>query len=169
MPTQAYRGMVQAYMDGVCHWWGKCETSDEVYLVSFDLYTEVFVKTLIPSNMNDIDSRQVFRHLNVLNGSIGFISNYVESATFHISILGEVGLKESWIKLFIVDPLTCVEHPIGVGKNGDIFFRKKDNELVCFNLITQKTEELGVKGETSQRCQIIVYEESLLPIERINN
>lgn len=127
------------------------------------------MKTFIPLNMNDIDSRQVFRHLNVLNGSIGLISNYVESTTFHISILDEVGVKESWIKLFIVGLLTCVEHPIGVGKNGDIFLKKKDNKLVCFNLISQKIEELGVKGETGQSCQIIVYEESLLPIEIINN
>jgi hypothetical protein len=155
-------------MDGVCHWWGEeeSEIGDEVYLASFDLNNETFVKTSIPSN-NHIDSEVVFRHLNMLNGSIAFISNYAETNTFHISILGEVGIKESWIKLFIVGPLSCVEHPIGIGKKGDIFFRKKDGELVWFNLNTQKIEELGVKGSYS--CRIMIYKESFLPFERIND
>lgn len=82
--------------------------------------------------------------------------------------MGEVGAKESWIKLFIVGPLLSVEHPIGVGKKGDIFFRKKDNQLARFNLITQKIEELGVKGDRCC-CPIMVYEKSLLPIEGINS
>ncbi|CAJ2633588.1 unnamed protein product [Trifolium pratense] len=164
MPTQRIGG-AGVYTDGVCHWWGESEIDDEVYLVSFDLNNETFVKTSIPSNMDYIDSAIVFRHLNMLNGSIGFISNYAETSTFHISILGEVGIKESWIKLFIVGPLPCVEHPIGIGKKGDIFFRKKDNELVWFNLNTQKIEELGLKGG-SFSCRILIYKECFLPFER---
>jgi molecular chaperone HtpG len=170
MPTQYPNcESVHVYTDGVCHWWGEDESEigDEVCLVSFDLNNETFVKTFIPSNMDYIDSAIVFRHLNILNGSIGFISSYAETSTFHISILGEVGIKESWIKLFIVGPLSCVEHPIGIGKKGDIFFRKKDDELVWFNLNTQKIEELGLKGIHS--CQIMIYKESFLPFERIND
>jgi hypothetical protein len=112
-------------MDEMCHWWGQSVTRDEVYLVSFDLSSEVFVKTYIPSIMDDVDSEPMFRHLDVLNGSIGWILNYTETATLHISILGEVGVTESLTKLFIVGLLDCVEHPIGVGKKGDIFFRRK--------------------------------------------
>ncbi|KAK2378242.1 F-box/kelch-repeat protein [Trifolium repens] len=161
---------VQMYTNGVCHWWGEdlSEIGDEVYLVSFDLNNETFVKTSIPSNMDHIDdSIIVFRHLNMLNGSIGFILNYAETGTFHISILGEVGIKESWIKLFIVGPLSRVEHPIGIGKKGDIFFRKNDDVLVWFNLNTQKIEELGLKGSCTSR--IMIYKESFLPFERIND
>jgi len=44
------------------------EKRDEVYLVSFDLSREVFVKTYIPSNMDDVDSEPMSRHLDVLNG-----------------------------------------------------------------------------------------------------
>jgi hypothetical protein len=81
--------------------------------------------------------------------------------------LGEVGIKESWIKLFIVGPLSRVEHPIGIGKKGDIFFRKNDDVLVWFNLNTQKIEELGLKGSCTSR--IMIYKESFLPFERIND
>ena len=127
------------YTDGVCHWWiiSESETCDEVYLVSFNLSDEVFTKTYTPSNMDDTgidisnDTRVVFRHLMLLNGSICWISNYNElTTTFHISILGEVGVKESRTKLFMVGPLSYIEYPIGVGKKGNIIFRRNDDELV---------------------------------------
>jgi molecular chaperone HtpG len=160
-----YRSTVgaQMYTDGVCHWWNR------EYLVSFDLSNETFVKTFIPSNIDYFDSTTaiVNRSLFVLNGSIGLISKYHETSTFHISILGEVGIKESWIKLSIVGPLSCVLYPIGIGKKGNIFFLKKDYKLVWFNLNTQKIEELDLKD--CRCCQIMIYKENFLPFERINN
>jgi hypothetical protein len=81
--------------------------------------------------------------------------------------LGEVGIKESWIKLSIVGPLSCVLYPIGIGKKGNIFFLKKDYKLVWFNLNTQKIEELDLKD--CRCCQIMIYKENFLPFERINN
>jgi len=137
MPSKYDDLGVQVYTDGVCHWQRQSKTCGNVYLVSFDLSNETFVRTYIPSNMEayvetSIPSNMdnlvfgvIFRHLFVLNGSIAWVSNYVEMTTFHISVLGEVGVKESWIKLFIVGPLPDVERPIGVGKKGDIFFMKR--------------------------------------------
>lgn len=79
----------------------------------------------------------------VLNESITWITNYKKTTTFHISILGEVGGKKSWIKLMTVGPMPYVEHPIGVGKNGNIVFTKEDDEFMCFNLRTETIVELG--------------------------
>ncbi|CAJ2636617.1 unnamed protein product [Trifolium pratense] len=63
-------------------------------------------------------------NLAVLNRSIALFS-YHEDATFHISILVEFGMKESWrtwTKLLTVGSLPCVKHPLGVGSKGEIFF-----------------------------------------------
>jgi molecular chaperone HtpG len=128
---------VYVYLNGVCHWWTYDDDYDkEAYLVSFDLSKEVFCKTLMPSTLIDFDSgcamrrfRCVMRHLSLLNDHIALIS-YYENVTFHISILGEVGVKESWTKLFILEPLPGIHLPIGEGKNGDLFFGGNDNELV---------------------------------------
>jgi hypothetical protein len=73
MPTQdvCCGGVgVQVYTDGVCHWWygHQSEIGSEVYLVSFDLNSETFVKTYIPSNMDYIRSASVSAHLGMLNG-----------------------------------------------------------------------------------------------------
>jgi molecular chaperone HtpG len=158
---------VYVYLKGVCHWY-QDEFEHKGYLVSFDLSNEVFCTTPLPSYMSDsFDSVFLMRYLMVLNDHIALISNYVEMTTFHISILGELGVKESWTKLFTIGPLPCIEHPIGKGKNGDLFFKRKDGELVRYNLSTQVIDELGLKGKFGC-CQIVNYKESSLPIGQIS-
>jgi len=104
----------------------------------------------------------------VLNMSIAIISNHANKNYFHISVLGELSVKESWIKLFVVGPLPCVQRPIGVGKKGDIFFIKEDSEVIFLNLSNGMIEEIGVKEELF-RCQIVIYKPNFLPIGRLNN
>ncbi|MCH80676.1 F-box protein [Trifolium medium] len=147
------------YMNGMCHWLG--ETIDETcVVVSFNLSNDVFFITPLPPDCFDVN-------LGVLYGSFTMISNYKKTGSFHVSILGEFGVKESWVKIFDIGPLSCIEHPIGSGKD-NVFFRKKDDELVSFNLTTGMIEEIGVKGEKCW-CQMITYEKNLHPIEGMNN
>ncbi|XP_045829866.1 F-box only protein 8-like [Trifolium pratense] len=152
----------QVYMDGVFHWWDKNET--HTCLVSFDFCKESFIVTPIPVD-DSFDSNLVRRHLMVLNGSIAFMLNYTEASIFHISILGELGIKESWTKLFIIGPLPCLEYPIGAGKKGNILFRKKDGELAWFDLSTGMIVDIGVKTQTND-YKMLFHKESL-PIEGI--
>jgi F-box interacting protein len=154
------------YMDGVCHW--LCEDYETVgpCLVSFYLNNEKFLVTLIPSDVEDacFDTIALWINLAVLKKSIALISYHEETTTFHISILCEFGMKESWIKLLIVGPLFCVERPIKVGTKGEIFFVREDEELVWLDLSTQRITELGYKGANS--CsRIIIYKDGILPIE----
>ncbi|KEH24762.1 putative F-box associated interaction domain-containing protein [Medicago truncatula] len=152
------------YVNGMCHWWSLNDDNNysnaEPRLVSFDLCNEVFLTTPLPSDMVD---RYDICHLTFLNGSIGFIM-YDETTTFNIRILGELGVKESWDKIFTVELLPYIERPIGVGKKGDIFFRKDDDELVSSDLSIQMIKELDAKG-CECWCYIAIYKDSLLPIE----
>ncbi|KAK7322623.1 hypothetical protein VNO77_26012 [Canavalia gladiata] len=97
--------------DHVCHWWGSKDH------VSVDISNEMFHTTPIGWRTK---YEYVCRHLAVFNGSIVIILNFFMSNCFDISILGDVGVKESWTKLFTVGPLPCVEKPIGVGKKGNM-------------------------------------------------
>jgi hypothetical protein len=97
-----------------------------------------------------------------LNGSVAFISSYENKSTsVHISILGELGLKESWTKLFVVGPLDCVYCPIGGGNKGDIFFMSNDGELVRFDLNTEMIENYCIQGVFG--ITIILHKDVLLP------
>ncbi|XP_004512779.3 F-box/kelch-repeat protein At3g06240-like, partial [Cicer arietinum] len=159
-------GELSIYINGMCHW--AEGNGDESYMVSFYLSNELLCITPFPTDMNDSFDDFVIKNFRVLNESIALILNYLEMATFHISILGELGVKESWTKLYIIGPIPCIEHPIGEGKNGDLFFRRKDGEIVWFNYNTQKIEELGLQAD-AYTPDIVIYKESLLPIGQIYN
>ncbi|CAI8587088.1 unnamed protein product [Vicia faba] len=113
----------EVYMDGVSHWGDR--TGTQTCVVSFDFTTESFITTPIPSYIDDDDDDslalihgcKVSRHLLILNGSIAFILIYLDMSTIHISILGEIGVKESWIKLFVVGISPDLKYPVGAGKN----------------------------------------------------
>jgi len=149
--------------DGICHW--LCENNDQLCLVSSDLSSYVYFTTSTPLTVPTIDPSCDFEDPNfgyglvarlvMLNGSIALISWYPDMTTFDISILGELGVSESWTKLFTIGPLpSYIERPIGVGRNGDIFFRKKDKKIVCYDLSTSMVEELGLEEAPSNR---IIY------------
>lgn len=161
-------------IDGMCHWWGEegydNENYDEEYLLSFDLSNEVFHITPIPDDKK-FRSILYWKDLVVLNGCIALISNHIKNYPsddiFHISILGEVGVKESWIKFYTVWPFPYIEHPIGVGKNGYIFLIEHTGKLVCFNVNTNMVEELGNVGHGFEG-RTIIYERSIVPIGGMN-
>ncbi|KAK2403988.1 putative F-box protein [Trifolium repens] len=136
MPIRWFHNMPygRLYTEGVFHWW-----SDDDLLVSFDLSNEMFFTTAIP-----IDPNLSTKKLVMLNGSIASIICCI--TYFHISILGELGVNESWTKLFVVRPLPRINRVVGVGKNGDIFLRTCDGELVLFDLNTGRMEGMGFKG-----------------------
>ncbi|CAI8616368.1 unnamed protein product [Vicia faba] len=159
------------YLDGMCHWLSiSYGQYGEQYLVSFEFTNEVCCTTLMPTLVFlDTDPDNVLHPAVVLlNGSIASILGY--TTTFHISILGKLGVSESWTKIFVIGPLSDdIMYPIGAGKNGDIFFaRKEGREPICFDLCTQMIEELdGVKG--AYYSKIIIYKESLVSIGQINH
>jgi len=160
----------RVYMNGVCHWLSmpRCHWSvpfsAEVCMVSFDLNNETFFVTPIPSYV-----RLTWTQLTVLNNSIALVYFPVNKNIFHISTLGEVGVKESWIKLFTVEkPCGPATFPMRVGMNGEIVFANY-KKLLLFDLNTNKIVELGLKRRDRLTLgQIIVYKKSLLPIKRIN-
>ena len=153
----------------VCHWLdehGHC-------LVSFDSSNDVFFRTPLPlDDYDDIDSVLVDRRPVGLNGFASFISSYEtknanKMIIFHISILGEYGVKESWTKLFVVGPLSWVDHPVGGGNKGEIFFKSKDDELVGFDLGTQMIKKHCIKDVID--FDRILYKEVRIPIGGYRN
>jgi molecular chaperone HtpG len=153
------------YLDGMCNWWYFLDVPDvKTALASFDLVNEVFFTTLIPLDVpiDVADETMFYPHLVELCGFIGVIAWTIGTNTFDISILGEVGVNESWTKLFIVGPLSCIKRPIGTGKKCGIYFTKEDDEIIWFNLSTQKVEELGIKEWFSSR--VLFYRENFLSI-----
>ncbi|KAI5408614.1 hypothetical protein KIW84_054453 [Lathyrus oleraceus] len=165
MPTGYVNPGQRFHTNGVCHWWDS--TNGQDCLVSFDLNSNKFFRTPPPPDGRDnFNFILVDRRFVGLNGSAACISSYETSHatpnTFYISILGELGVKESWTKLFIIGSLPCLDHPIGAGNKGDIFFKSKEDEIVQVDLITQMVKKLGIREPLN--CTKVLYKEVLLPI-----
>lgn len=156
MPASCPHSLVN--MNGFCHWL----SIEGPVMVSFDFSKETFVATPLPSN-SDIKYKRMKMGLVELNGSLSYITNYNQTPDFHIWVLGELGVKESWTKFFVVGPLTCpLISGISVANKNRIFFNKNDFLLGWFDLNTQRIEKIEAKEESS--ClNIAIYKENLLP------
>lgn len=84
----------------MCHWLSEKneeENPDGPCLVSFHLSNEVFFITPKPSDLDDcFDFEALWINLAVINDFIALISYHEQTTTIHISILGGLGIKESW-------------------------------------------------------------------------
>ncbi|CAJ2634138.1 unnamed protein product [Trifolium pratense] len=165
---------IGVYTNGVCHWWARTDVSViyEECLLSFNFSNEVLITTPAPLYL-DVNSpcfKYVERRLVLLNETVALISTYLETGTFHISILGELGVRESWTKILIVEHLPSIGRPIGVGKNSNIlFFQKTDGKLAWVDLSTKMIgEDLGLEGWLFG-CSIGKYKKSFLPIGGMDN
>ncbi|XP_057760731.1 uncharacterized protein LOC130981126 [Arachis stenosperma] len=132
-----------AYLNGVCHWWGSEYTTngleEEQVLVSFNLSTETFQTTSIVWLQENDDSP--IRTLAVLNESVTLISSFAKNNRIEISILGEVGVKKSWMKLFTFETLSLqLCHPMTMGNKCDLIFfiGNHNSELASFDVSRAK-------------------------------
>jgi len=154
-------------LDGACHWLGEDgydnDKDDDVYLLSFDLSKEAFLITPIPLECDSHNFQIIWKDLLVLSGFIALISYCKQNDTFHISVLGEIGVKESWTKLYLVCPLPCIGRPITYGNKRYIFSHVKGGVLVCIDLSTLMVEELNFVGYRFWG-KTIIYKQSSLPI-----
>ncbi|XP_058730628.1 F-box/kelch-repeat protein At3g06240-like isoform X1 [Vicia villosa] len=163
--SRAFSGH-EVYLDGACHWLvSECINHRRAMTVlSFDLSREVFFTT--PVGEQPYAPYADLLCLTVLNGSIALLSNHHDDVVFHISILGELGVSESWIKLYTYGPSPSIQWPpLGFGKMGHLFIRKKDHEIAYVDLSTQIIQEVGItSGKTNYNIGGL-YKESLLSSE----
>ncbi|XP_016200455.1 F-box/kelch-repeat protein At3g06240-like [Arachis ipaensis] len=156
-----------AYLNGVCHWWGSEFATDELeeqVLVSFNLSTETFRTTSIVWVQENDDSPT--RTLVVLNESVTLISSFAQNNRIEISILGEVGVKESWVKLFTLGPFQSeFRYPMRMGNKCDVIFYigNDSNELASFDVITGK-----VIHNINIKTRMFGYAHSYHPLEALD-
>jgi F-box interacting protein len=163
------RGM-DTYINGVASW--EASVDDWKGILSFDMSDEVFLKTQLPDDvLNDSG-----RHFFVLNESIAMAVTIcseddmyiIESSEvcFDIWLLLEVGVNDSWTRLFTIGPITGITRPLGSWKNDSIFFEKYYRQLVLYDPSTKEITDLKVGDGHIVSWQIITYTETLVSVKR---
>ncbi|KAB2063906.1 hypothetical protein ES319_A10G250300v1 [Gossypium barbadense] len=75
-----------------------------------------------------------------------------------------------WTKQFSIESISGVVHPLGFGKNGELFLRDTNNEIVLFDLSTQELKELEINtylDHFRESISLHAYVESLVRINGI--
>lgn len=148
---------LEVYLDGVCHWLGRKKTNGQLFLVSFNL--EAFNSALTPV---DADVTESSLKLVVLNGSVAMITQHADPMSFSISILGQIGVQNSWTTFFNVASSPSIKNPIAAGKKGVIFFKgnEKDGKVARFDLTSGMIEKVIDFGAKENIQQIVFYKET---------
>ncbi|MED6128108.1 hypothetical protein PIB30_094536 [Stylosanthes scabra] len=139
------------YLNGTCHW-RSVVLQEESYVASLGTYKWTYVDTLFSVDIGNnkltttsiseweyikdvVLKDPVDRKLVALNSYVATISMCLKTKCIDISILAEIGVNESWVKLFTIRPLSSIEGIMGIGIKGDLLLRKNDDELVSFDLV----------------------------------
>lgn len=148
---------LEVYLDGFCHWLGRVKARGQLYLVSFNL-----TNSKLSAARVNVDVTESSLKLVVLNGSVALITQHDDPMSFSISILGQIGVGNSWTKLFNVASLPSFKDPISAGKKGVIFFKGDENNgrVACFYLTTGMIEKEIDFEEEIDIQQIVFYKKS---------
>ncbi|XP_058746801.1 F-box protein CPR1-like [Vicia villosa] len=142
------------YSEGMCHWLSDLRG---LCLVSFVLNKEVYGITPIPYTGGTLDLDAYWLQLILLKRSITLLSHRKYTTTFQISILGELGVQESWTKLFTIEMRPSVMRPIG---NAEIFFIIGDNKLTWWEYLIKHI--FGELEEDQEHNPLLYCEKSLI-------
>ncbi|KAG4181440.1 hypothetical protein ERO13_A10G227233v2 [Gossypium hirsutum] len=155
------------YVDGICYW--KTETGAYLdfrgLILSFDMGNEKFSILPIPEFVGSFPEYYV--DLLVFNGSLGAIvypSQRIDTS-FDLWVTSE-GV---WTKQFNIKSISRVVYPLGFGKNGDLFLRDTNDE-VLFDASTLEIKKLEINTYLDHfwfAISLHAYLESLVRINGI--
>ncbi|XP_075650593.1 F-box protein CPR1-like [Castanea sativa] len=165
----------EIYLNGVYHWCGTAPgiAKDYDVIVSFDMRNEVFGILSTPNLSDILDPAYVWEALAVLGNCVALVvfDSRPTDKIFHIWVMREYGIKESWTKQYVIGPFSGITNIVGFELQilllGDKILMVEDNgQVVVYNLSAQKIKNLRVGGLPSlfRASQIMVYEESLVSI-----
>ncbi|XP_059438748.1 F-box/kelch-repeat protein At3g23880-like [Corylus avellana] len=164
--SESFRGS-RTYINGMVSWEAYCHDWEGV--LSFDVSDEVFLKTWLPDDVIGNPLRHIFELNELIAMAVTIIDEEWSEFCFDIWLMHEVGVKDSWTKLFTVGPFTEIERPLGVWKNDTqtMFFEHFEGQPVLYDSSTKEITNLQIGHEVT-RClhlQLVTYMETLVSVK----
>jgi F-box interacting protein len=160
---------LNTYINGMASW--EARVDDWEGVLSFDMREEVFRKKQLTDDVLNHSERHFF----LLNESIamavtilvedGIWDGHMWEICFDIWVLLEVGVKDSWTKLFSIGPSKEIERPLGFWKNESIFLVKHDRQLVLYDPLTKEMSNLQIGYGVTCWTNLVTYMETLVSIK----
>ncbi|XP_062160539.1 probable F-box protein At1g14315 [Alnus glutinosa] len=159
------------YINGMTSWLAY-ENDCELFVLSFDMSDEVFLKTPLPDNTYREGGEELF----VLNELIVIAfphEQYLYSELIYdIWLLLKVGIKDSWTRLFTIGPFIQINDigwpgPLGFWKNDTMLIVKSDGQLALYDPSSKQITNLQIHGDI-MCLQLVTYMETLVSVKRGN-
>ncbi|XP_062160487.1 F-box/kelch-repeat protein At3g23880-like [Alnus glutinosa] len=156
------------YINGMASWLAY-ENDCKVFVLSFDMSDEAFLKTPLPDTY-----REGGEELFVLNELIAItipmtIDEQYFELIYDIWVLLEIGVKDSWTKLFTIGPFIQINDigwpgPLGFWKNDLMLIVKSDGQLALYDPSSKQLTNLQIHGDIM--CfQLVTYMETLVSVK----
>ncbi|XP_062161894.1 F-box/kelch-repeat protein At3g06240-like [Alnus glutinosa] len=170
---------LNTYVNGMASW--DARVDDWKGVLSFDMSNEVFLKTWLPDVLmvDGLNSERDFFLLNesiamavtilVGDGPNGDWDAHMWESFFDIWLLLEVGVKDSWTKLFTIGPFKEIERPLGFWKNETMFLVKDDEQLVLYDPLTKEMSNLLIGYGVTGWTKLVTYMETLVSIKHLKS
>ncbi|KAE7995680.1 hypothetical protein FH972_000451 [Carpinus fangiana] len=131
------------YTTGMGSWLAYVNDPD-LFVLSFDMSDEVFLKTPLPDNVHG-------QSLFVLNESIAMVAL--------------MPVNEKW-RLFTIGPsFAKIHRPLGFWKNDTMFLSKiDDGQLFLYDPCTKQMSDLQIQGHNDS-MQLVTYMETLVSVK----
>ncbi|CAK7327605.1 unnamed protein product [Dovyalis caffra] len=161
----------QAFLNGVVHWIAlradQHEGSSNVVL-GFDMRDEIFLEIALPDSLANVTpsclSLLVYKESSISVCQASFQS----SVQFHIWVMKEYGVVDSWTKLMLTIGAQGEGIPRALGiRKDDFLMEMKRGWIVSGDLESQQVRDLRIWGEPSHTF-IGVYLESLVLLDKSN-
>ncbi|XP_059436805.1 F-box/kelch-repeat protein At3g06240-like [Corylus avellana] len=150
---------LNTYINGMASWSASVGWEG---VLSFDMSDEVFLKTPVPDDVLNNCNRHFFLLKESIAMAVGIVVDYL--MWFDIWLLLEVGVKDSWTRLFSIGPFPdYIERPLGFWKSGIMFFENLDGQMVLYDPSTKEMTNLPIQGETDV-SQLVTYMETLVSV-----
>ncbi|XVF38592.1 hypothetical protein REPUB_Repub20aG0115500 [Reevesia pubescens] len=170
-PTDTVALPFNAFLNGALHWF-PCTPNGSEFIHCFDFDAEQFGTLPAPNHFREEDKKFTnYSRTGVLGGCL-FIIYFTNSIKFDIWVMKEYGVKESWIKQFVVENLYPKQgswdfyEPMVVLNNGEILMLYNNDAVVCYN---QKRKNLrGTKYfRTRSQLDAIAYTPSFVSLYNV--
>lgn len=173
---EIFRNTPYVFLNGAVHWVASVRRLTAFMVVAFDMSGQVFREMALPNRLVRGSPNHVFigspcemMRVAILGESLAVIQSELDinPRTFHIWVMEEYGVVESWTKRSTIVLQGEFWRVVGLRKNGDVLMVAEgegDNELVLCDSQSQQIRHLGVRGY--HYCfQVVTYIESLVGLD----
>ncbi|XVF79229.1 hypothetical protein PTKIN_Ptkin14bG0203800 [Pterospermum kingtungense] len=136
------------------YWIAIHRKSLDYFILSFDFAEEKFSTSPVPNFSGSLEHHELeLLDFNGLLGAFVFPKKGAEKS-FDLWVMK----NGSWTREFNIGPISGAEWPLGFWKNGELFLRGSNHDLLLFDPANHELKNLGIHAYTHPRkMQLITY------------